>query len=57
MNDKDRKEAYRLWKGFRTGTVAYRKLAEKYGMRTTDLNALCWEMDRSKRLAREGKGS
>ncbi len=46
MNEKDRKTALRLYKGYRTDTTAYRLLAEKYGMKTTDLNKLCWEMVR-----------
>ena len=49
MNEKDRKAVYRLYKGYRTDTVTYRVLAEKYGLRTTDLNKLCWEMARAER--------
>lgn len=36
------KLALRLYKAYKTGTYAYRRLAEQIGITTTELNRRCW---------------
>jgi hypothetical protein len=48
MTKEQIKQAVKLYKAYRCDTAEYRKLAERLGIPTTELNRRCWHITKGK---------
>lgn len=55
MTPQQAKVALRLYKRYKTDTLAYRQLAESLGICTATLNRWCWYMSRNLPIPASGR--
>lgn len=55
MTPAQQKLALRLYRGYKTDSSEYRKLAESLGIQITDLNKECWRIEFIRRQQKASK--